>query len=120
VVLVYGTCFVSPFWHIEFLGGCWTFGKFVHPCTKPFHHHTPSLCLRLLAGLPCVSHTRLANENKTKSRNNISQIKVDWCILHEINKRKANWIVHILRRNCLLQQVIEGNIIIIIIMFMKV
>ena len=31
--------------------------------------------------------------------------------LHEISKRKANWIGHILRRNCLLQQVIEGKII---------
>jgi hypothetical protein len=31
-------------------------------------------------------------------------------ILHEISKRKANWIGHILRRNCLLQQVIEENI----------
>ena len=31
-------------------------------------------------------------------------------ILHETRKRKANWIGHILRRNCLLQQVIEGNI----------
>jgi hypothetical protein len=31
-------------------------------------------------------------------------------ILHEIIKRKANWIGHILRRNCLLQQVIEGKI----------
>ena len=31
-------------------------------------------------------------------------------ILHEISKRKANWIGHILRINCLLQQVIEGNI----------
>ena len=31
-------------------------------------------------------------------------------ILHEIRKRKANWIDHILRRNCLLQQVIEGKI----------
>ena len=30
--------------------------------------------------------------------------------LHEISKRKANWIGHILRRNCLLQQDIEGNI----------
>jgi hypothetical protein len=29
-------------------------------------------------------------------------------ILHEISKRKANWICHILRRNCLLQQVTEG------------
>ena len=31
-------------------------------------------------------------------------------ILHEIRKRKANWIGHILRRKCLLQQVIEGKI----------
>jgi hypothetical protein len=31
-------------------------------------------------------------------------------ILHEISKRKANWIGHILRRNCLLQQVIKGKI----------
>ena len=31
-------------------------------------------------------------------------------ILHEIRKRKANWIGHILRRNCLLQQVIEGKV----------
>jgi hypothetical protein len=30
--------------------------------------------------------------------------------LHEISKRKANWISHILRRNCLLRQIIEGNI----------
>ena len=31
-------------------------------------------------------------------------------ILHEMGKRKANWIGHILRRNCLLKQVIEGKI----------
>jgi hypothetical protein len=31
-------------------------------------------------------------------------------ILHEISRRKANWIGHILRRNCLLRQVIEGKI----------
>jgi hypothetical protein len=31
-------------------------------------------------------------------------------ILHEINKRMANWIGHILCRNCLLKQVIEGKI----------
>ena len=29
---------------------------------------------------------------------------------HEIRKRKANWIGHNLRRNCLLKQVIEGKI----------
>ena len=31
-------------------------------------------------------------------------------ILYEISKEKANWIGHILCRNCLLQQVIEGKI----------
>jgi hypothetical protein len=31
-------------------------------------------------------------------------------ILHEIRKRKANCIGHILRRNCLIKQVIEGKI----------
>jgi len=31
-------------------------------------------------------------------------------LLHEISKRKANWIGHILRTNCLLQHVIEGKI----------
>ena len=31
-------------------------------------------------------------------------------ILHQIRKRKANRIGHILRKNCLLQRVIEGKI----------
>jgi len=31
-------------------------------------------------------------------------------ILHEISKRKANWIGHIMRRNCLLKRVIEAKI----------
>ena len=38
------------------------------------------------------------------------RVKKQRNILHEIRKRKANWIGHILRRNCLLQRVIEGKI----------
>jgi hypothetical protein len=38
------------------------------------------------------------------------RVKEQRNILHEIRKRKANWICHILRRNCLLQRVIEGKI----------
>jgi len=38
------------------------------------------------------------------------RVKEQRSILHEISKRKANWIGHILGRNCLLQQVIEGKI----------
>jgi hypothetical protein len=38
------------------------------------------------------------------------RVKEQSNMVHEICKRKANWIGHILRRNCLLQQVIEGKI----------
>ena len=38
------------------------------------------------------------------------RVKEQRNILHEIRKRKANWIGHILRRNCLLQRVIEEKI----------
>jgi len=38
------------------------------------------------------------------------RVKEQRNILHEIRKRKANWIGHILRKNCLLQRVIEGKI----------
>ena len=38
------------------------------------------------------------------------EVKEQRNILHEIRKRKANWIGHILRRNCLPQRVIEGKI----------
>ena len=38
------------------------------------------------------------------------RVKEQRNILHEIGKRKANLIGHILRRNCLLQRVIEGKI----------
>jgi hypothetical protein len=38
------------------------------------------------------------------------RVKKQRNILHEIRKRKVNWIGHILRRNCLLQRVTEGKI----------
>jgi hypothetical protein len=38
------------------------------------------------------------------------RVKEQRNILHEVSKRKANWIGHILCRNCLLQQVIKGKI----------
>jgi hypothetical protein len=38
------------------------------------------------------------------------RVKEQRNILHEIRKRKANWIGQILCRNCLLQRVIEGKI----------
>jgi hypothetical protein len=38
------------------------------------------------------------------------EVKKQRNILHEISKRKANWIGHILRRNCLLRQSTDGKI----------
>ena len=45
-------------------------------------------------------------------RNEVVLLRVNdqWNILHEIRKRNANWIGHILCRNCLLKQVIKGKI----------
>jgi hypothetical protein len=40
----------------------------------------------------------------------IIRVKEKRNVLHEISKWKANWIGHILRRNCLQRQVIEGKI----------
>jgi hypothetical protein len=37
-------------------------------------------------------------------------VKEERNIVHTIKRRKANWIGHILRRNCLLKHVIEGKL----------
>jgi hypothetical protein len=37
----------------------------------------------------------------------VKEIKI---ILHTIKSRMANWIGHVLRRNCLLKHIIKGNI----------
>ena len=44
------------------------------------------------------------------SERTLLTVKEQRNILHEVMKRKANWIGHILRRNCLLQRVIEGKV----------
>ena len=60
------------------------------------------LCWRRMEKISCTDHAR--NEEV------LLRVREQSNILHEIRKRKANWIGHILRRNCLLQQVIEGKI----------
>jgi hypothetical protein len=41
----------------------------------------------------------------------LHRVKEERKILHTIRRRRANWIRHILRRNCLLSYIIEGKII---------
>jgi hypothetical protein len=37
-------------------------------------------------------------------------VKEERNIVHTIKRRKANWIGHVLRRNCLLKLVVKGKI----------
>jgi hypothetical protein len=39
----------------------------------------------------------------------LHRVKEERNIIHTIDRRKANWIGYILRRNCLLKHVIEGK-----------
>ena len=47
--------------------------------------------------------------DRVKNRTVLLRVKEERDILHAVKQRKANWIGHIWRRNCLLKQVIEGN-----------
>ena len=40
----------------------------------------------------------------------LHRVKEDRKILHTVKRRKANWMGHILRGNCLLKHFIEGKI----------
>ena len=53
---------------------------------------------------------KISRTDHVRNEDVLLRVKEQRNILHEIHKRKANWIGHILRRNCLLQRVIEGKI----------
>ena len=59
-------------------------------------------CCRRMEKISWADHVR--NEEV------LLQVNEQRNILHAIRKRKANLTGHILRRNCLLKQVIEGKI----------
>jgi len=48
--------------------------------------------------------------DRVRNEEVVLRLKEQMNILHEISKGKANWIGHILRKKCPLQQVIEGKI----------
>jgi hypothetical protein len=56
------------------------------------------------------SKERIIWTDHVRNEEVLLRVKEQSNILHEICKRKANWIGHILRRNCFLQQVIEEKI----------
>ena len=75
---------------------------FVHRAVYRTEHFPPDVGKRRMQNIIRTDHLR--NEEV------LLQVNEQRNILHSIRKRKANWIGHILRRNCLLKQVIEGKI----------
>jgi hypothetical protein len=49
------------------------------------------------------------DSNRVRNEEVLHRVKEERNIVHTIKRRKANWIGHILRRNCLLIHVIEGR-----------
>jgi hypothetical protein len=47
--------------------------------------------------------------DRVKNEEVLYRVKEERNSLHTIKRRKAKWIGHILRRNCLLKHVIEGS-----------
>jgi hypothetical protein len=48
--------------------------------------------------------------DRVRNEEVLHRVKEERNILHRVRRRKANWICHILRRNCLLKHVIEGKL----------
>jgi hypothetical protein len=48
--------------------------------------------------------------DRVRNEEVLHRVKEERNIVHTIKRRQANWIGHILRRNCLLKHVIEGKL----------
>jgi hypothetical protein len=53
---------------------------------------------------------KIIGTDRVRNEEVLHRVKDEQNIVHTIKRRKANWIGHILRRNCLLKHVIEGNL----------
>jgi hypothetical protein len=94
--LLYSTCFLKVY--VTSGAETWTLRAIDQKHLESFE----MCCCRGMDKISWTDHVR--NEEA------LLTVKEQRNILHEINKRKANWIGHTLRRNCILRQVIEGKI----------
>jgi hypothetical protein len=86
-------------WSIALCGAeTWTLGKVDRKCLESFD----MWCWRRLEKISWTDRVR--NEEV------LHRVKEERNIVLTIKRRKANWIDHILRRNCLLKHVIEGKL----------
>jgi hypothetical protein len=53
---------------------------------------------------------KIGRTDHVRNEEVLLRVKEQGNVVHDISKRNGNWIGHILRRNCLLRQVIEGKI----------
>jgi hypothetical protein len=85
-------------WNIEFYGAeTWTLRAVDQRNLGSFE----MCCWRKMEKISWTEHLRYEEV--------LLRVKEQRNILHEISKRMANWIGHIFCRNCLLQQVIDGQ-----------
>jgi hypothetical protein len=86
-------------WNIVLYGAeTWTLRKIDQKYLESFE----MWCCRRMDKISCTDRVR--------SEEVLHRVKEERNIVHTIKRRKANWIVHILRRNCLLKHVIEGKL----------
>jgi hypothetical protein len=52
---------------------------------------------------------KISSTDRVRSDEVLCRVKEEGNITHKMNRRKANWIGHIWRRNCLLKHSIEGR-----------
>jgi len=92
---------------------CEAVNGFTPPNSLLFRYLTPVIYRKQLESFEMWCWRRMEKISWTDHVRNedvLLRVKEQRNILHEIRKRKANWIGHILRRNCLLQRVNEGKI----------
>jgi hypothetical protein len=58
----------------------------------------------------CRRIEKISRTNCVKNEEVLHRVNEERNLLHTIKRRKANWISHILRRNCLLKQITDGEI----------
>jgi len=84
---------------------------FSHTCNSLTVTYVQVIFINDESGMWCWRRTeKISWTDHVRNEEVLLRVKEQRNILHEICKRKANWIGHILSRNCLLQQVTEGKI----------
>jgi hypothetical protein len=60
--------------------------------------------------IPLTPRMEISWADRVKIEGGLNRVEDKRNILHTVKRRKADWIGHILRRNCLLKHVIEVKI----------